>query len=177
LDTTSINIYLMENGLECGRKETLKSHRIVLIEFINNDECLLIIRETKETHELVATVWELFTCRPDRTIGKINLPKKFFYKRPTLYGIRWAGNTAIFVTNEGELKSVLDPFEPEEEKISDTPIVADKKLEYSNVYELNGNTHHLPESKFEQLIIRRIEPWISDGNNIIGLWLDGNEEK
>ncbi|CAG8593198.1 3162_t:CDS:2 [Paraglomus brasilianum] len=179
LDTTSINIYLMENGLECGRKDATKSHRIVLIEFINNDECLLIIREAKETHELVATVWELFTCRPDRTIKKINLPDYFFYKRPNLYGVRWAGNTAIFVTDKGELKLVLDCFDPEEEKVSggeDPPIVADKQLEYSTVYELDEKTYRLPDSKLTQLIIRRIEPWIPDGNKIIGVWLDESAE-
>ncbi|CAG8641718.1 2993_t:CDS:2, partial [Paraglomus brasilianum] len=179
LDTTFINIYLTENGLECGRKDATKSHRIVLIEFINNDECLLIIREAKETHKLVATVWELFTCRPDRTIKKINLPDYFFYKRPNLYGVRWAGNTAIFVTDKGELKLVLDCFDPEEEKVSggeDPPIVADKQLEYSTVYELDEKTYRLPDSKLTQLIIRRIEPWMPDGNKIIGVWLDESEE-
>ncbi|CAG8639911.1 11791_t:CDS:2 [Paraglomus brasilianum] len=111
LDTTSINIYLMENGLECGRKDATKSHRIVLIEFINNDECLLIIREAK-----VATVWNrIFMVSDGLAIRQ-------------------------FLSDKGELKLVLDCFDPKEEKISggeDPPIVADKQLEYSIVYELD----------------------------------------
>ncbi|CAG8561905.1 6480_t:CDS:2, partial [Paraglomus occultum] len=178
LDTTSINIYLMENGLECGRKDVSKLYRIILIEFINNDECLLIIRESRKTGELEATVWELFTCRKDRGI-KINLPNGFFHERPNLYGVRWAGNTTLFVTDEGELKSVLDHFDPEKGEVNggeDSPIVADRQLEYSKAYELNGKIHELPDSKFTQLIICRIEPWMTDGNQIIGAWLDENKE-
>ncbi|CAG8622482.1 5993_t:CDS:2 [Paraglomus occultum] len=84
LDNASVAIYLLENSLECGKKDLKdldpkETQRVMLIEFINNDEQLLILKEDRETYDVEATIWELFTCRPVRNV-KINELNKFFQK-------------------------------------------------------------------------------------------------
>ncbi|CAG8604207.1 1323_t:CDS:2 [Paraglomus occultum] len=174
LDNTSVAIYLLENSLECGKKHLMETQRVTLIEFINDDEWLLILKEDRDTHDVEATIWELFTCRPVRNV-KINELNNFFQNPSNiLYSTACAGNTPIYVSDDGELRSFLEHIilDSEEESLDTSNEI---ELECPKVYELEESTKSLKKSS-GRLIVDKMWPWKS-GDDIIGVWLDKDKRK
>ncbi|CAJ0746324.1 4303_t:CDS:2, partial [Entrophospora sp. SA101] len=61
----SITIYLMENSLDIVTKNFLNIERILTIDFINEDESLLIIAIEKDNLDPIIIIWDLFNYMND----------------------------------------------------------------------------------------------------------------
>jgi hypothetical protein len=95
-------LYLVENGLQIAAKNFEdKIEKINLLEFINNDETLLVIGNDKEK-KLKAITWDLFNT------GKVDSIS--FEDLDICCLARTSGNV-LQVDNKGKVRSILKIIE------------------------------------------------------------------
>ncbi|PKY38092.1 hypothetical protein RhiirA4_439136 [Rhizophagus irregularis] len=115
----NIRLYYIENGLQVAKKK-LEVDRIHLLEFIENDEKLLIIGESPKEgkdpegeKELKTMVWDLYDTGKVESI-KLNIPMDIIENLGTRLA-RTSGNI-LQIGDDGKVSSVLKKIEKELKK-------------------------------------------------------------
>src|ERR1051325_11300606 len=96
----------MENGLQVASKKFDEIEEINSLEFIDNDEKLLVVGKSKDSDEMMLIIWDLYTGGPEM--------KENF---PIVNGrfdclARTSGNV-LLVDENGKVTSVLKKIELE----------------------------------------------------------------
>jgi hypothetical protein len=147
----------MENGLEIGSKKFRQMNKIYSIEFIDNDEKLLIIGKSKDEtskSKLIILVWDIYYI--DK-VEEIKMDDFLQIKDLDTHLARASGNL-LQVNYEGNVTSILSKInkQPKEDLYSDIELF--RNLESSdNKHTIHFNHNINPTFK---TIIDRKEPWI-----------------
>ncbi|RHZ80014.1 hypothetical protein Glove_139g244 [Diversispora epigaea] len=181
--TTSITLYFMENGLEIATKqlEGQRIYRIVAMNFIDDDNKLLIILEEKEDRQgenskhQIFVVWDLFTTFKD-SIRQIDYsePSKPL-KMDVTHRLRNSHGKVFAVRDNGDIFSVLG--HPDVVSIRNTSAKAMTEIDvttndevYHKIYDTDGKRR---DSLKTRLIINNVEPWYQSKNYFrISVYLD-----
>ncbi|RHZ78008.1 hypothetical protein Glove_168g146 [Diversispora epigaea] len=181
---SSITLYFMENGLEIVTKQLEGQrgiHKIVDINFIDDDSKLLIILEEKEEKEdqvenfkihQIFVVWDLFTTfensiRQIETSNplKIDVTHRLLNSRGKMFAIRDNGD--IFsVFDHKDVASIRNSTTPSEKKMTEIRDRVDHAI-----YNVDGKS-----SDTSKLIINNVEPWHPNKSYFrISVYLDSTE--
>ncbi|RHZ79973.1 hypothetical protein Glove_139g215 [Diversispora epigaea] len=195
-ETTSITLYLMENGLEITTKQ-LKCQRgiykIANINFIDADSKLLIVLVEKEDrlreiskHHQIFVVWDLFTTFENsvrqidtRTLSETNKPLKM--KIDVTLGLMNSHGNVFAVKDGGNIFSVLDL--PDVKSIINPSAKATTEIDvktkdhvYHAIYNINGERFDASKLEENRIIIANVEPWHLNKNYFrISVYLDSIE--
>ncbi|RIA97125.1 hypothetical protein C1645_855465 [Glomus cerebriforme] len=171
-DKNKIKIHLMENGLEVSSKLLEGVRRIIFMEFVHNDEKLLIVTqepsETK-TFKQVVNVWDLFstTSNSFRTYED----KNRIFPHKDVYQLRLSNASGIILSigNDNEVVSILD--HPDIKNLIEVePLSIFSSLTQINLENIDSSKYHiifgnngekLDIKDYDQEIINsNTEPWI-----------------
>ncbi|CAB5189593.1 unnamed protein product [Rhizophagus irregularis] len=177
----SITIYLIENSLEISTQSFPRVERILSVDFINDDESLIIIAQEKESLIPLIIVWDLFSYM-DNAIRILQDATELFssgsYKL-----VRSCGNI-ILAGSDGSVTSVLDHTLVKEILV---PTIKSKKglitldVKYLRESEWDLSVHHTifyqdgerDNAETKPVIVFDKEPWIhSKGYARISAFLD-----
>ncbi|PKK75298.1 hypothetical protein RhiirC2_736886, partial [Rhizophagus irregularis] len=177
----SITIYLIENSLEISTQSFPRVERILSVDFINDDESLIIVAQEKESLIPLIIVWDLFSYM-DNAIRILQDATELFssgsYKL-----VRSCGNI-ILAGSDGSVTSVLDHTLVKEILV---PTIKSKKglitldVKYLRESEWDVSVHHTifyqdgehDNAETKPVIVFDKEPWIhSKGYARISAFLD-----
>ncbi|CAB4414228.1 unnamed protein product [Rhizophagus irregularis] len=177
----SITIYLIENSLEISTQSFPRVERIVSVDFINDDESLIIVAQEKESLIPLIIVWDLFSYM-DNAIRILQDATELFssgsYKL-----VRSCGNI-ILAGSDGSVTSLLDHTLVKEILV---PTIKSKKglitldVKYLRESEWDVSVHHTifyqdgerDNAETKPVIVFDKEPWIhSKGYARISAFLD-----
>ncbi|RIA85127.1 hypothetical protein C1645_879508 [Glomus cerebriforme] len=156
----SIKLYLVENGLQIAAKNFEGDiEKIHLLEFIYNDEMLLIIGDDKEQRQR-AIIWNLYNTDKVESIPLEDLDTCL---------ARTSGNL-LHVDDKGNVRSILKNIEIKKEKEKKKIPVKEKKgiILYENGLENYKKFCIVADGK---------EPWVTDRYESYSFCLDHNDEK
>ncbi|PKY30080.1 hypothetical protein RhiirB3_485423 [Rhizophagus irregularis] len=159
-----IRLFYMENGLQVASRNFNEIEIIYSLEFIDNDEKLLIIGKGQE-EGLKFVIWDLYDT------GKVESTMLPSVKNLDTCLARTSGNI-LQVDDEGKVKSVLKRIENELEQrnkknLEELGIIIEPLLEKFKGTKLNGDpdeshTVHFDQniiSNFKPIVIEK-EPWV-----------------
>ncbi|PKY51631.1 hypothetical protein RhiirA4_407588 [Rhizophagus irregularis] len=157
----SINLYLIENGLEVVSKKFDEFKKIYSLEFIDSDEKLLIIGEKKNQVKLV--IWDIYNTVKAETITLENFSITDLSNRLA----RTSGNI-LQVDEVGRVTSVLKKFDnklkqntPKEAKENFKKKYTNKKSGEKPDGKMDGNHTIHYDKGFDPIVIDK-EPWVID---------------
>ncbi|RIA86146.1 hypothetical protein C1645_829712 [Glomus cerebriforme] len=157
----SIKMFFMENGLEVASKKFDEIEKIYSLEFIDNDEKLLIIGSHEQNLKLL--IWDMYNTGVVEKVAGLN--KFITIENLTTCLARTSGNI-LQIDNKGKVTSVLKRVE---NILSKQKEETDKKLKLTvpNVKtfgtKLNGDTDKRHTIYFDKYTISPIvekEPWV-----------------
>ncbi|CAJ0765411.1 13565_t:CDS:2, partial [Entrophospora sp. SA101] len=193
----SITIYLMENSLDIVTKNFLNIERILTIDFINEDESLLIIAIEKDNLDPIIIIWDLFNYMNDsiRIIKDFNKIFSINDNDNHYKLIRSCGTILLFNENTGminsilenpTIKSIISPSTsssftiPTQYNLSSSSLInlssIVNQFEYNHLIFYQNGKYYNAEKLKDELIVNNKEPWIHNNNyNRISAFL--NKEK
>ncbi|CAG8584837.1 21565_t:CDS:10 [Rhizophagus irregularis] len=155
----SIKLYLVENGLQIAAKNFEdKIEKINLLEFINNDETLLIIGNDKEKNPKAIT-WDLFNT------GKVD---SISLKDLGICCLARTSGNVLHVDNKGKVRSILNIIEKRKPR---KDIGTEGKIRTITEDKLEEYDEH-----FEQSIVDGKVPWVKNSCKPYPFCLYDNEE-
>ncbi|PKK76736.1 hypothetical protein RhiirC2_844931 [Rhizophagus irregularis] len=155
----SIKLYLVENGLQIAAKNFEdKIEKINLLEFINNDETLLIIGNDKEKNPKAIT-WDLFNT------GKVD---SISLKDLGICCLARTSGNVLHVDNKGKVRSILNIIEKRKPR---KDIGTEGKIRTITEDKLEEYDKH-----FEQSIVDGKVPWVKNSCKPYPFCLYDNEE-
>ncbi|PKC00604.1 hypothetical protein RhiirA5_458558 [Rhizophagus irregularis] len=107
----TIRLYYIKNGLEVALKSFKEIERIYLLEFIENDEKLLIIGKGPKKEGLIFAIWDLYNTGKVELIEIDDFPTIIIENFGT-HLARASGNI-LHIGNNGKVSSVLKKIEKE----------------------------------------------------------------
>ncbi|CAG8705421.1 11362_t:CDS:10, partial [Funneliformis caledonium] len=121
----SVEIYFMENGLEIASRNFKELEKIYYLEFIENDEKLLLIGSDEENNQKII-VWDLYNT--DK-IEALHLDKELMIQNFDSHLARTSGNL-LKVDDKGNVTSVLKMIENKLKKETREEIFHEDLVEY-----------------------------------------------
>ncbi|KAF0448101.1 transient receptor potential cation channel subfamily a member 1-like isoform x1 [Gigaspora margarita] len=179
--SNSVSIYLMENTLEIQTKVFPNLYRINSIDFIHNDEKLLLVGEEDNgkgdgSSELITVIiiWDLFSGK-ENAIRTYHDTEKIIPARPQETYHKFASASGVIVcVNEdnGNIFSIVD--HPSLENILNPPPISSAELIQLNFQEAREQTDQMYHPIFTQdgksfdakeeprhlLVVYSTEPWV-----------------
>ncbi|CAG8456684.1 7996_t:CDS:2 [Diversispora eburnea] len=175
--TTSITLYLMENGLEITTKQLegqKGSYKIIAINFIDNDSKLLIVLEEKKdrhrenSEHQIFVIWDLFTTFENsirqidysetRNPLKMDITHRLMNHPGSMYAVRDSGDI-ISVLDRDDVESIRNPSERKDILKIDLKKFKMNDLDYHVICTIDGKI-----CEKDQIIISNIEPWHPNKN-------------
>ncbi|CAI2171670.1 19816_t:CDS:10 [Funneliformis geosporum] len=169
----SITIYLMENSLEISTQCFPHIERILLLDFINEDESLLIIAQEKENSPPLIIIWDLFSYM-DNAIRVLRDTKKLFpfqqYRLVrncgTILLIDNSDGSVIPILNDPFIKNILVPAFISKRKLIELRLqyLHDSEWDqavYHTVFNQKGEYYDAESEKEKNsVIVNDMEPWV-----------------
>ncbi|PKY16229.1 hypothetical protein RhiirB3_480626 [Rhizophagus irregularis] len=154
----SIKLYFMENGLEIVSKKFNEIEKIYSLEFINNDEKLLIIGEDPE-EKLKFIIWDLYNT------GKVETTALDDFLTIEEFDIRLARTSGnlLQVNYKGKVTSVLKNIE--------------EKLKRNESKETNNILRIYSKDENHRYFDKCIEPWVVDDDETHSYCLCDNDDE
>ncbi|CAG8456665.1 7995_t:CDS:10 [Diversispora eburnea] len=188
--TTSITLYLMENGLEITTKQLEGQrgiYKIIAINFIDDDSKLLIVLEEKEYRQgeyfkhQTFVVWDLFTTF-ENSIRQIDYSEtKKPLKTDVTHRLMNHPGNMFAVRDSGDIISVLDHKDvalirsPSTKEMTKIDIITGDHV-YNEMYSINGKRPDASKLVKNRTIIYNVEPWHpNDGYFRLSVYLDFTE--
>jgi len=168
----SITIYLMENSLEISTQTFPRIERILSLDFINEDESLLIIAQEKENLEPLIIIWDLFSYM-DNAIRVIQDTKKIFPSQQYRL-VRNCGNI-LLINNSDEtilpllenpfIKKILVPAIKSKKSLIQLPLQYLHDSEWDQavshtIFFQDGKYYDAESIEKSSVIVNNMEPWV-----------------
>ncbi|CAG8629724.1 5846_t:CDS:2, partial [Cetraspora pellucida] len=182
--TNSVSLYLIENSLEIATRMFPNLYRINSIDFINDDEQLLIVgeEETDNNRSLelvtVIVIWNLFSAS-ENAIITVQDTEKIIPARPQEDYHKFSSASGVIVCvdeDNGNIFSITD--HPSLESILNPPPISSSGLTQLNfqearkqmdqvhhiIFTQDGNFLDANQEPRDVIIVHNTEPWVRFGH-------------